>query len=113
MMVAVVCCLAALSGNFEDVKLDYDGPAYACRCGTPDSFILRVKGEVLMLCVGAGMGPAQVSSLFGLPWATSGFRTGPTEWFYGDMKVSVFFPLSMFPRSRSTITPERVSGTIQ
>ncbi len=93
-MQSIVCFSAVWSaGLFPGTE--YAGPAYAERGGNPASVGERCKREALILCVRAGISPDRIERLFGPPLLTSRFRAGPTEWWYPQLGVTLYWPARM------------------
>src|SRR5258708_3327726 len=92
-VIACWCALLAVSG-FPD--REYVGPAYAARAGKVLQESDWWKREALILCVRAGLGPDQVAPLFGLPLVTSQDNSGPIEWWYPHLGVSIHWPPRLF-----------------
>jgi hypothetical protein len=95
-MRTLVCCCAMMTlAQFPDAP--YDGPAYADRGKTILNAAGYCKGEALILCVRAGLGPDAIERLFGGAPLRGSFRDGPIEWSYLSLDVTVYWPARLFP----------------
>src|SRR5438874_2641936 len=110
MQFVIVFCLALSASPISEPE--YTGPAYAEQDSNARPVVARLKGAVMVWCVRLGMGPDRLERLFGSPFFSERFNTGPDEWRYPDLGVTVCFPAKLI-KSNWLCPPERVHGGIQ